>query len=82
MVSLILLHTTSNAKANALDVKVFRGFSNSAKEYVAEQHLLDIDISETQAVDIIMKIYHDNGDYIYTQCHPSLWARNLLLCNL
>lgn len=53
-------------KANALDVKVFRGFSNSAKEYVAEQHLLDIDISETQAVDIIMKNYHDNGDYMYS----------------
>ena len=53
-------------KANALDVKVFRGFSDSAKEYVAQQHLLNNDISEIQAVDIIMKNYYDNGDYKYS----------------
>ena len=52
-------------KSSALDVKVFRGFTNSAKEYVLEQQELDNVISETQAVDYIMKNYHPNGDYMY-----------------
>jgi len=54
-------------KASALDVKVFRGFSKTAGEHVIQQ--MDLTppniISEEEAIDFIMKNYHDNGDYKY-----------------
>ena len=54
-------------KSSALDVKVFRGFSKTAGEHVIEQmqSTPPIIISEEEAIDFIMKNYHDNGDYKY-----------------
>ena len=54
-------------KASALDVKVFRGFSKTAGEHVIEQmeQTPPNIISEEEAIDFIMKNYHDNGDYKY-----------------
>ena len=52
-------------KARALDVKVFRGFSISAREYILEQHRNSgKDLSMAQAVDVLMKNYDDDGNYI------------------
>ena len=54
-------------KASALDVKVFRGFSKTAGEHVIQQlqQTPPNIISEEEAIDFIMKNYHDNGDYKY-----------------
>ena len=54
-------------KASALDVKVFRGFSKTAGEHVIQQlqQTPPNIISEEEAIDYIMKNYHDNGDYKY-----------------
>jgi len=54
-------------KASALDVKVFRGFSKTAGEHVIEQMQSTPPniISEEEAIDFIMKNYHNNGDYKY-----------------
>lgn len=58
-------------KASALDVKVFRGFSKTAGEHVLQQLQLTPPniMSEEEAIDFIMKNYHDNGDYMYNN-HP------------
>ncbi|KAL7507607.1 hypothetical protein ACHAXN_010208 [Cyclotella atomus] len=53
-----------STKARALDVKVFRGLSKSAAEYISEQHEMGNEISETIAIDHLMKNYNDNGHYI------------------
>ena len=53
-----------STKARALDVKVFRGFSISAAEYILEQHEIGNEVSETMAIDHLMKNYNDNGQYV------------------
>ena len=55
-------------KARALDVRIFRGFSITAEEYVLEQRQVgnnDNIISKNEAIDLMMKDYDENGDYIY-----------------
>ncbi len=56
-----------STKARALDVRVFRGFSISAAEYISEQHELGNEVSETMAVDRLMKNYNENGQYVMKQ---------------
>ena len=51
-------------KARALDVKVFQGLSMSAAEYISEQHEIGIEVSETMAIDHLMKNYDDSGHYV------------------
>ena len=65
-----------SSKARALDVKVFRGFSISAHEYISEQHRNNgNDVSETQAIDFLMKNYDDNGNYImHNIIEPDLYV--------
>lgn len=53
-----------STKARALDVKVFRGFSISASDYASDQHRNGTYVSETQAVDFLMKNYDDEGNYV------------------
>lgn len=53
-----------STKARALDVKVFRGFSISAAEYILEQHEIGNEVSETMAIDHLMKNYNENGQYV------------------
>ena len=50
-------------KSRALDVKVFRGFSMSAAEYVLEQHDIGNEVSEAMAIDHLMKNYNEYGHY-------------------
>jgi ribosomal protein S18 acetylase RimI-like enzyme len=54
----------SSSKARALDVKVFRGFSSSAREYASEQRLVGNDLSEERAVDFLMKDHDEDGNYV------------------
>ena len=54
-----------STKARALDVRVFRGFSMSAVEYVSEQHSAGKKVSETMAIDYLMKNYDEHGQYIF-----------------
>ena len=61
-----------STKARALDVKVFRGFSMSAAEYISEQHELGNEVSETMAVDRLMKNYNENGQYVMKQNNINL----------
>jgi len=63
-------------KARALDVKVFRGFSISAHEYILEQHRKNgYDVSETQAIDFLMMNYDDDGNYImHNIIEPDLYV--------
>jgi ribosomal protein S18 acetylase RimI-like enzyme len=51
-------------KARALDVKVFRGFSISAAEYILEQRCIGNEVSQTMAIDYLMKNYNENGQYM------------------
>ena len=51
-------------KARALDVRVFRGFSMSAAEYVLNQQQSGTEISESMAINLLMKDYNDQGHYI------------------
>ena len=52
-------------KARALDVKVFRGFSVSAREHIVDQWRNNgKEVSEIQAIDFLMKNYDNNGNYI------------------
>ncbi|KAL7458305.1 hypothetical protein ACHAWC_010988 [Mediolabrus comicus] len=51
-------------KARALDVRVFRGFSMSAAEYVLNQQHSGTEISESMAINLLMKDYNDQGHYI------------------
>ena len=52
-------------KARALDVRVFRGFSISAAEYILkQQHDFGTEVSESMAINLLMKDYNDQGHYI------------------
>ncbi len=52
-------------KARALDVKVFRGFSVSAREHIVDQQRKNgEEVSEAQAIDFLMKNYDNDGNYI------------------
>ncbi len=51
-------------KARALDVRVFRGFSMSAAEYVLNQQQSGTEMSESMAINLLMKDYNDHGHYI------------------
>eukprot|EP00984_Skeletonema_dohrnii_P035623 scaffold35620_cov155-Skeletonema_dohrnii-CCMP3373.AAC.3 len=53
-----------STKARALDVRVFRGFSISAEEYISEQHSVGNTVSETIAIDHLMQNYDEQGHYI------------------
>jgi len=53
-----------STKARALDVRVFRGFSISAEEYISEQHSVGNTVSEFMAVDHLMQNYDEQGHYI------------------
>ena len=57
-------HVTS--KARALDVCVFQGTSVTAHEYVLEQKKNGTNITEQEAIDMLMKNYDDDGNYVYT----------------
>ena len=54
----------SATKQSALDVQVFRGFSSSAGEHRSEQRQLGNDISEQEAVDLLMEKYDESGRYV------------------
>jgi ribosomal protein S18 acetylase RimI-like enzyme len=51
-------------KARALDVRVFRGFSMSAAEYVLDQQQSGTEMSESMAINLLMKDYNDQGHYV------------------
>ena len=53
-----------STKARALDVRVFRGFSISAEEYISEHHSVGNAVSESMAVDHLMQNYDEQGHYI------------------
>ena len=59
---------TASTKARALDVKVFRGSTVSAKEYVLEQRQRGNEMTENEAIDALMKNYND-GEYIFNPPH-------------
>lgn len=83
-----------STKARALDVKVFRGLSMSAAEYISEQHNIGIEVSETMAIDHLMQNYDESGHYVMKsnnnylpQCDPedyfiALYNGTDTLCNL
>ena len=54
----------SATKQRALDVQVFRGLTSSAGEHRSEQRRLGNDISEQEAVDLLMEKYDDSGRYV------------------
>ena len=54
----------SDTKQRALDVQVFRGLSSSAGEHRSEQRRLGNDISEQEAVDLLMEKYDESGRYV------------------
>ena len=54
----------SATKQRALDVQVFRGLTSSAGEHRSEQRRLGNDISEQEAVDLLMEKYDESGRYV------------------
>ena len=54
----------SATRQRALDVQVFRGLSPSAGEHRSEQRRLGNDISEREAVDLLMEKYDESGRYV------------------
>jgi ribosomal protein S18 acetylase RimI-like enzyme len=64
-----------STKARALDIKVFRGFSMSATEYILEQQNIGNEISETMAIDHLMKNYNEHGQYIMKNNELLLYER-------
>ena len=60
----------ASTKARALDVKVFRGYTVSAKEeHVLEQHQKGNEMTENEAIDALMKNYNEYGEYIFNPPH-------------
>jgi len=54
----------SETRSRALDVQVFRGLSSSAGEHRSEQRRLGNDISEREAVNLLMEKYDESGRYV------------------
>lgn len=53
-----------STKKRALDVKCFRGFKISSSEYIQKSSDTFKDMTEDEAIDILMMGYDDNGDII------------------